>query len=380
MQAVVLVGGFGTRLRPLTLTTPKQMLPVAGRPMIEHVIANLVQHGVRTVILALGYRDDVFTSAYPDGACAGAELVCAVEPEPLGTAGAIRFAWEFAGATNETFVAVNGDVISGVDLSALVQDHRRHNAEATIHLVPVDDPSRYGVVLTDDEGRVGDFVEKPPGNDAPSRWVNAGTYVLEPSVMDLVAPDRSVSVERQVFPALAERGALWAAKQDVYWVDAGTAETYLQVQRDFLEGRHPAPPGSALADSDAPDQRETVAQRGFIAPDALVAPDAVVSHSVVRSSAVVRRHAELRRSVAMTGARIGVGARLVDSVVLERAEVGAYCRISGSVIGPGASVGPGSELTGGCLLGAETHVEAGTTLNGARIPDPNTGPPARTTR
>ena len=204
MRAVVLVGGFGTRLRPLTLTTPKQMLPVGHRPMIERVVGHLADHGVDEAVLSLGYRPDAFIEAYPDDLCRGA-LTYAVEPEPLDTAGAIRFAALDAGI-DDTFVVVNGDVLTDLDIDALVRFHRASGAEGTIHLTPVEDPSVFGVVPTDDDGRVVAFIEKPPRDEAPTNRINGGTYVLEPSVLDRIAGDRRVSIEREVFPADGGRG------------------------------------------------------------------------------------------------------------------------------------------------------------------------------
>ena len=186
MKAVVLVGGEGTRLRPLTLTTPKQMLPVVGVPMLERVLGHLARHGVDEAVLSLGYLPDAFLEAYPDGRAAGVSLAYAVEPEPLDTAGAIRFAATSAGV-DDTFVVVNGDVLTDLDLTGLVAFHRRAGAQGTIALHPVADPSAFGVVPTDADGRVTAFVEKPPRGEAPTNQINAGTYVLEPSVLKRIA-------------------------------------------------------------------------------------------------------------------------------------------------------------------------------------------------
>ena len=313
MLAVVLVGGLGTRLSPLTLTTPKQMLPVAGRPMIEHVVAGLARHGVDRVVLSLGYRDDVFRSSYPDRRCAGVDLQCAVEPEPLGTAGAIRFAWTAAGMPEETFLAVNGDVITDLDVVALLRRHRSVGAEATIHLIGVDDPSRYGVVVTDAADRVLEFVEKPTAGEAPSRWVNAGTYAMEPSVLERVACGRAVSLERGVFPAMAADGTLWAVPEDVYWVDAGTQESYRQVQLDLLDGR----------------REPVVGDVPHMASDVSVGAGARVDRSVVMDGAVVGAGARVDRSVVMDGAVVGAGARVDRSVVMDGAAIGAGAAVCG---------------------------------------------------
>ena len=339
MKAVVLAGGLGTRLRPLTLTTPKQMLPVLHRPMIEHVLAGLARAGVDAAVLSLGYRPEAFQAAYPGGICAGVELSYAVEPQPLGTAGAVRFAAAAAGL-DETFLAVNGDVISDLDVGRLWERHRRWGAEATIQLVAVDDPSRYGLVETDDRGRVRSFTEKPPAAEAPeaaerpdgpagARWVNAGMYVLEPSVLDRIDAGRPVSIERDTFPALAAAGTLRASGGDGYWIDIGTPESYLAAQLDIIDGaRGPAGPSPVAASAD-------------------IAADAAVERSVVMASARVGAGALVRGAAVQTGASVGAGAVVTDSVVGPGAVVGAGARVAGgSVIGPGAAVEPGASLIG----------------------------------
>jgi mannose-1-phosphate guanylyltransferase len=218
VRAVVLVGGFGTRLRPLTNETPKPLLPVGHRPIIEHVVAGLARGGVDEVILALGFKPDAFRAAYPDDHCQGVSLVYAVEPEPLDTAGAIRFAAAYAGI-DDTFVVMNGDVLTDLDVASLVAFHRDHGAEGTIHLIPVEDPSAFGVVPADAQGRVQAFVEKPRREAAPCNDVNAGTYVLEPSVLDRIPVGRRVSIERETFPAMVADRGLYALATGDYWIE-----------------------------------------------------------------------------------------------------------------------------------------------------------------
>lgn len=179
--AIVLVGGFGTRLRPLTNATPKQMLPIVNRPMIEHVLEHLAWHGITDAVLSLGFQPDTFRDAYPDGLCGSTSLHYAIEPEPLDTAGAIRFAAHAAGI-DERVVVLNGDVLTDLDVTTLIERHETAGAEASIALHKVADPSAFGVVPTDQDGRVEAFVEKPPPGKAPTDLINAGTYVLEPSV------------------------------------------------------------------------------------------------------------------------------------------------------------------------------------------------------
>ncbi|HEX2785223.1 MAG TPA: nucleotidyltransferase family protein, partial [Ilumatobacteraceae bacterium] len=202
MRAVVLVGGFGTRLRPLTLTTPKPMLPVGHVPIIERLVDNLSKGGVTDVTLALGFKPEPFVAAFPNGECNGVTLHYAVEPAPLDTAGAIRFAADHSGI-DDTFIVANGDVLTDLDIGSLVDFHRLHSAEATIHLIGVDDPSSFGVVATDEHGRVVHFVEKPAPGTEPSNEINGGTYVLEPSVLQRIPADRKVSIERVIFPEVA---------------------------------------------------------------------------------------------------------------------------------------------------------------------------------
>jgi mannose-1-phosphate guanylyltransferase len=333
MQAVVLVGGFGTRLRPLTRATPKQMLPVVNRPMIERVVEHLAAHGVTRAVLSLGYRPEVFQTAYPDGVCAGVDLHYAVEPEPLDTAGAIRFAAVDA-CIDERFIVMNGDVLTDLDVGALVAEHERAGAEGTIALHRVDDPSAFGVVPTDAAGRVTAFIEKPPRDEAPTDLINAGTYVLEPSVLDRIPPDQRVNIERVTFPAMVADGALCAWDGDTYWIDAGTPAAYLAANLDLISGRRgPAEPG--------------------------VHPTAEVDGAVVGA-------------VVGAGARIAEGAIVSDAVVLPGAVIGPGALVQDAIIGQGALIGAGASLTGGTVVGDDVAVADGAELAGARVPEEDT--------
>ena len=326
MRAVVLVGGFGTRLRPLTLGTPKQMLPVVDRPMIEWVVGHLGEHGVTEAVLSLGYRPDAFTEAYPDATCAGVKLTYAVEDTPLDTAGAIRFAATAAGI-DERFLVLNGDVLTDLDITALVAFHDAHGGDGTLHLIPVEDPSRYGVVPTDEDGRVLEFVEKPSREEAPSNWINAGTYVLEPSVLARIAPEGRVSIERETFPALAAEGRLYGCEAETYWVDAGTVPTYLAAQLDLIDGRRPVTPAA-------------------VAPDVQLADGAKVEHSVLMAGVSVADGALVSDSALLPGSRVETGATVRDSIVGPGAVVGAEAVVgSGTVLGDGAVVAPGEVLS-----------------------------------
>ena len=333
MHAVVLVGGFGTRLRPLTFTVPKPMLPVGHRPIVENLVLSLADAGITDVVLALGFKPEPFMDAFPDGVIGSVQLHYAVEPEPLDTAGAVRFAARHVGI-DSTFVVVNGDVLTDLDLSALVRFHRDRGAEGTLHLTPVEDPSAYGVVDTDASGRVLRFVEKPPRDEAPSNLVNAGTYVLEPTVLDRIADGRKVSIEREVFPAMVADGTLFALPTSDYWLDTGQPDPYRRANLDVLDGVRRT--STCLP----------------VQPGADVDVTAEIDHSVVSAPASVGAEAVLRDSVVLPGAVIGAGALVVDSLVM-------------GVVGPGAHIER-------CVIGADGTVGAGAVLADARVPAEST--------
>jgi len=333
VRAVVLVGGFGTRLQPLTFTTPKTLLPVGQRTMLEHVVGHLGRHGVTDVVLSIGFKPDAFLAAFPSGVCTGVRLDYAVEPEPLDTAGAIRFAAKHA-RFDEPFVVVNGDVLTDLDLRALVDLHHAAGGAATIHLTPVEDPSAFGVVPTDAHGRVLAFIEKPPRDEAPTNLINAGTYVLDPSVLDLIPAGRRVSIERETFPALVQRGTLYAMPTDDYWLDAGRPDLYLQANLDAVDGVRVNVLEPAISES------------------ARVEGGAILDGAVVGPGAVVCGGSTVRRSLVMAGASIGRDATL-----------------EGTIVGVGVSVGEGASLTA-CVIGDAVDVPPGAVLAGARVPEP----------
>jgi mannose-1-phosphate guanylyltransferase len=281
----------------------------------------------------MGYRPDAFREAFPSGECAGVSLHFAVEPEPLDTAGAIRFAARHAGI-GERFVVINADVLTDIDVSALIAFHDERGAEGTIALHKVVDPSAFGVVPTDAQGRVEAFVEKPPIEEAPTDLINAGIYVLEPSVLDRIADDRRVSIEREVFPAMVADGTLYALHDDAYWIDTGTPALYVKAQLDMVDGHR----GGAKA-------------------------------AGVDPAASVDRAAEVWRSVVGAGAVVGSGAVVRDSVVLPGAIIGEGAVVERSVVAFDAQVGRGTALTD-CVIGDRQVVEADTRLDSVRIPAP----------
>ena len=342
LRAVVLVGGFGTRLRPLTFHTPKQLLPVAGVPLIERVLGHLHQHGVEEAVLSLGYRPDMFHERYPDRMCAGVRLAFAVEAEPLDTAGAIRFAASEAGIAAR-FLVVNGDILTGLDLSALIafhaERHQEMGAEGTIALTKVEDPSSFGVVPTDDDGRVLAFVEKPRREEAPTDLINAGFYVLEASVLDRIPPGRRVNVERETFPAMVVDGSLFAQADDARWFDVGTPERYLAASLALLPvtGREGAVDGGVVAPA-------------LLEAGSTVKPGAVVHEAVLGEGVTVADGARVERSVVLAGARVEERALVEDSIIGRDAVVGeGACVTAHTVVGDGVAVPAGAHLTGARL-------------------------------
>lgn len=336
MKAILLLGGFGTRLRPLTNDTPKQMLPVCGRPMIEWVCEHVHRHGIEEIVLSLGYRAEAFTAAYPHGRIGRLAYQVAVEPDPRGTAGAVRFAAEASDITG-TFLVLNGDVLTDLDMGALVRRHTSSGAEATIALQPVADPSPYGLVVADRSGRVLSFSEKPEAGSAPAApssggdrpTISAGTYVLSSAVLDRIAPDQPVSIEREIFPQIVADGALAALVDDTYWLDTGTPQQYLAANLDVLAGRRAA---ARVID-------------GIAAASDGVHPEAQIRTSVVGHGCEIGPGAVVQRSVVGDGCRIAAGAIVVDSVLGAGAAVGAGATLCDcSVVGSGEQVAPGAVL------------------------------------
>jgi mannose-1-phosphate guanylyltransferase len=316
MQAIVLVGGQGTRLRPLTETVPKPALTLVDRPFLAYMIEWLAGHHVDEVVLACGFLPDVLREALAgEEERAGVAIRYLAEPEPLGTAGAIRFAADQMGdALEDSFLALNGDVLTDLDLTALQDAHRARGAAATIVLHPVEDSSAYGLVHSGGGGEVLEFLEKT-GEAVPGE-VNAGMYMLQRSVLDEIPAGKNVSIEREVFPQLVGNG-LHGLRLDGYWMDIGTPERYLQASWDILEGRvetRVEPTGSGV----------------LVAPDAEVAQGAVVGP----------------RAVVGPGCRLGAGAEVRESVLLDRCALGDGARVVGSILSPGVEVAPGAEVAG----------------------------------
>ncbi len=341
-EAILLVGGQGTRLRPLTINTPKPMLPVAGVPCTQHQIARAREAGVTRIVLGTSYRAEVFREYFGDGVKFGVELVYAVEDHPMGTGGAIRHAAEhLISGRDDPVLVFNGDVLSGVDLSHLVDVHERSAAAVTLYLTRVEDPRAFGLVPTAEDGQVLAFLEKPrTDEEIVTDQINAGCYVFRRSVIDGIPTGRPVSVEREVFPGLLESGArLQGVVDDGYWLDLGNPLAFVRGSADLVLGHAPSP--------------------------ALPGP---TGESLVLPAAEVSRHAELSGgTVVGTGATVGAHARVIGSVLLDGAVVSAGAFVRDSVIGVGAVVGAGASLDG-VVVGDRAMIGPGNQLiRGARV-------------
>ena len=358
MKAIILVGGEGTRLRPLTYDVPKPLLPVAEVSIIERVLGQMAQYGVDEVVLSMGYRPDAFVAAFPNNRAAGVRLSYAVEPELLDTAGAIRFA---AGTTDidGAFLVVNGDVLTDLDIGMLAAAHRATGAEATVALTPVEDPSAFGVVLADDRGRVQAFIEKPPPGEAPTNLINAGTYLFEPSVLDRIPTGRRVNVERETFPAMVADGTLYALASDRYWTDTGTPGLYLQANLDCIAGRRGWPPAPGAKDGGD----------GCWHLGAPVISGKVVGPALIGDACFVADSAVVENSVVGAGCRVEAGAEIHDSVLLPGACVGPGARLECAILGEAASVHRDATVSGTAVVGCRAEVPEGARVDGGRFPE-----------
>jgi mannose-1-phosphate guanylyltransferase len=322
VQALILAGGEGTRLRPLTYTVPKPVLPLAGRPHVAYVIDWLARHGVDDVIVSCGHLAEGMRRAVAELE-PGVKIRYAEEPDARGTAGAIRFAEDMLG---DRFLVLNGDVLCDLDLTAQIAQHERTGARATIALDPVEDPTGYGLIHRHQDGEISEFLEKPEPEQIDTDEINAGSYLLERSVLDYIPPDRAVSIEREVFPKLIGMG-LYGIRLGGYWIDIGTPDRFLEANWDILERRVETVVGEQL------DGPMMVGEGCEISPDAeLRAPCVIGRNSVIEPDAVIER------SVLLEGCRVGEGARLVNSILSGGVTVEAGAELEGAVVGEGERV------------------------------------------
>ena len=348
MEAILVAGGLGNRMRPLTVGHPKHLLPVGGVPFLAHQILKLARSGVSRVLLATSYHAEDFELVFGDGSTLGVELVYVTETEPLGTGGALRnVADRLDSGAADPVVVLNGDILSGHDIAAQVARHRASDAEATLHLVEVADPRAFGSVPTAADDRITAFLEKSP--DPVSRQVNAGCYVFRRRVLDAIPGGRPVSVERETFPDLLRAGAYLLGHRDAaYWRDVGDPRALVRASCDLVLGvvRSPAYPHPA-------------AER-YVAETAEVAdPAAVRGGSVVANGAVVGPGAMVESSVLLPGAAVATGAVVADSVLAADARVGARTVVRDGVVGERARIGTDCELLAGARVWCDAEIPDG---------------------
>ncbi|MER5926386.1 NDP-sugar synthase [Streptomyces mirabilis] len=350
-EAILLVGGKGTRLRPLTVNTPKPMVPAAGVPFLTHQLARARAAGVEHIVLATSYLAEVFEPYFGDGSGLGLHIEYVTEEEPLGTGGAIRnVAARLRSGPDEPVLIFNGDILTGLDIRALVATHETTGADVSLHLTRVEDPRAYGLVPTEATGRVTAFLEKPQTpEEIVTDQINAGAYVFRRSVIDTIPAGRPVSVERETFPELLATGAhLQGMVDSTYWLDLGTPQAFVRGSADLVLGRAPSPavPGRC--------------GDRLVLPTARVAPDAkLTGGTVVGDGARIGEGARITGSTILSGAVVEPGAVITDSLIGTRAHIGERTILSGAVIGDGAVVGPDNELREGVRVWCDAKIPAG---------------------
>jgi mannose-1-phosphate guanylyltransferase len=346
VQALVLAGGEGTRLRPLTSTVPKPVVPLVDRPFITFLLDWLRRHGVDDVVMSCGHLATGVHNVLGDGSALGVRLRYVEEPEPLGTGGAVKYAEPLL---DERFLMLNGDVLTDLDLTAQLVLHERTGASATLALTAVEDPSNYGLVRTASDGEVTAFVEKPSADQIDTNRISAGAYVLERSVLELLEPGRPASIERDVFPRLVGDG-LYGYLAEGYWLDIGTPERYLAATFDILEGIVATP----VRASEVPPTG---------GPGRVIAPVALGDGCSFADSARIGG-----RAVLQSGVAVGEDTTVERAVVLQGTEVGAGCTLRGCIVGPGVRIADGCVVEGLSVIGEGVTIGAGNVIaNGARL-------------
>jgi mannose-1-phosphate guanylyltransferase len=353
MQAVILVGGEGTRLRPLTVTVPKPVLPLVDRPFLAHMLDWLGRHGVDDVIMSCGFLATSVRNVLGDGSQFGLRLRFVEEPEPRGTAGALKYAEDLL---EDRFLMLNGDVLTDIDLTAQVAQHVETGAVGTLALVPVEDPSAYGLVRLHEDRSVKEFVEKPTADSIDTNLISAGAYVLERSVLDLIPSGRNVSIEREIWPRLVGDG-LFAYAADAYWLDIGTPERYLQGTFDILEG----------------NVQTAVTERlgsGYVAiADEVEAAGRIVPPAIVERGSRIAAGAHVGSLVVLgVGVEVGEGSKIERSVVLNGSQIGPRCTLQDCIVAAGVRIGEGTVVSGGAVLGEGVTIGARNVLTrGVRV-------------
>jgi len=344
VQAIVLVGGEGTRLRPLTYGTPKPMVPIANVPFLARTMERLYEAGIRDVILPAGYLPQAIVDYFGDGSKLGLNITYVIEDEPLGTAGALK---NVERHVTGPFFVLNGDVLTSLDLKAMMAFHKEKGGLGALHLIKVEDPSAFGCIVHDDDLKISAFVEKPPKGTEPTDEVNAGTYLFDRAVLDMIPAGRNVSIERETFPKiLAEGHALYAYTTEDYWIDLGRPEHYLAAHRDILSGAMPLRLEPGLTGNGAASAHGTIVPPVHIDANVSIAASATVGPNVVLAEGcTIGERATVRGSVLWDGVKVGDDVTIDETIIASRARIGAGSTIKrGSVIGHDAVVAPGSVL------------------------------------
>jgi NDP-sugar pyrophosphorylase family protein len=352
VQAIILVGGEGTRLRPLTYGTPKPMVPIVNVPFLARTMQRLYEAEIRDVILAAGYMPQAIVDYFGDGTKVGMKITYVIEETPLGTAGAIKNVEPYI---TGPFFVFNGDVLTSLDLRAMRKYHHEKGGVGVLHLIRVPDPSPFGCVVHDQSGRITTFVEKPPKGQEPTDEINAGTYLLEPEILNFIPAGRNVSIERETFPQVIAQGkALYAYTTNDYWLDIGRPEQYLAAHRDVLSGAMPLGIGPGISGEGAPNLRGNPG----ITPPVHAGADVVVDATAKVGPTVV-----LGRKCS-----IGTNAVVRESVLWERVSVGAGAVIEEAILASGVTIGANARISPGSVIGHDVSVEPGTiTEPGARL-------------
>lgn len=338
MQALILAGGKGTRLRPLTVYTPKPIVPICNRPFLLYQIDTLRRAGITDITLSLSYQPQKIEQQLGDGSEFGVHLRYMTEPQPMGTAGAYKYA---EGLIREPTVVFNGDILTDLDLKAVIREHDERKATATIVLTPVDNPSAYGLVETEPDGRVRRFLEKPKADEITVNTINAGTYVLNPNVLDYIPDGENHSFEYGLFPNLLERGEKFYAHIPLrtYWMDIGTPERYLQVHDDLLNNRV---------------ARIHVKKRQGEFDAATIAE--IDDISIIGDGCTIKPGAKIVNSVIGQGCYVEERAEVIDSVVWPHTRIGAGAQVAGAIIGRGCHIGRAATVGKGTVLGDKTSL------------------------
>lgn len=360
MQAIVLVGGEGTRLRPLTYRTPKPMVPIMNVPFLARTLARLYEAEIRDVILAAGYMPQAIVDFFGDGSQLDMRVTYVIEEAPLGTAGAIKNVEQHI---TGPFFVLNGDILTSLDLRGMREYHYQKGGAGVLHLIRVEDPSPFGCVVHDADGRITAFVEKPPKGQEPTNEINAGTYLLAREVLDLIPPGRNVSIERETFPQIIARGqTLYGYTTDDYWLDLGRPEQYLAAHRDVLSGamRLAVEPGLSGDGFHALEGHPGVSPPVHAAADVVIDASAKIGPNVVLGRGCsIGAEAVVRESVLWERVSVGAGATIDEAIVASGVTIGAKAQISkGSVIGHNVTVEPGAVLEPGARLGSPAEEPA----------------------